>query len=500
MRKLLLLLAVGLACEGASAHLCNNIYRTPDRIIIKSEKDELVLETEDEVRIFVRNNYPTHLRSVRLVAEVDDPHVMATVTPEMIEVLTPGEKYEFTVRVHAEEGAPQGTYRLKLSVGADSFGFAPVHEITDDELVAALDDPMGNVSSHVLIAESLLRRRHPVGMELLQQLLQGDRGYLIRALRAAGRSGNPDVIPLLSPLLSQRDGAVRGNALLAVGMLKAETPALQAALSDPDPFVCSCAATGLLMAGAAPEGLAAELSDPRFLDHDSEWVRVAAAWGSAWAGNTDALSVLERALSSGDAEVVVFAGDALLCLADQQAQKEADEAVPEPEPPQVSTDGARALHSLAPDRLYAKIQSTQGTQGHAGGLEVQLYHSYPAPLHDVTISLASDTGSATSVLIPVLAPTEIRAVTVPASLLTDVGPTVDLRVDCAELRDPVVIVAERDPTSGLIVGSTLPVGDLPLTIMRLGDAYAFLWAVPLVGALAATALLAWRRRYRRKTP
>jgi len=47
----------------AWAHLCNNIYRTPDRIIVKPEKQVTTIERSDQFRVFVQNNYPTYLRT-----------------------------------------------------------------------------------------------------------------------------------------------------------------------------------------------------------------------------------------------------------------------------------------------------------------------------------------------------------------------------------------------------------------------------------------------------
>jgi len=40
------------------AHLCNNIYRTPSRFIIKPEKPITSVDKSEKIRVFVQNNFP----------------------------------------------------------------------------------------------------------------------------------------------------------------------------------------------------------------------------------------------------------------------------------------------------------------------------------------------------------------------------------------------------------------------------------------------------------
>ena len=58
MRRLILLAALALCWASLSAwgHLCNNIYRTPDRVIVKPEKQITTVDQNDRFRVFVQNN------------------------------------------------------------------------------------------------------------------------------------------------------------------------------------------------------------------------------------------------------------------------------------------------------------------------------------------------------------------------------------------------------------------------------------------------------------
>ncbi len=485
------------------AHLCNNIYRTPDRIIVKPEKPGLLLETNEQVRIFVRNNYPTFLRNVRLTAETDDPAVKATVEPESMDELVPGQKEVFTVRVTAAEGAREGAHTLKLAIGADNVGFRPLSEPTDEELVGYYDE--GNASSWLLVAESLARRDSPEGIDkFVEEYFQDahGRGYMIRALRAAGRSKCEALVEPIAQLAGSRDGQVKGTALLALGIMDQRVDEIKPILLDPDPFVCCCAATAVILADDFDPRLPDELAG--FMTHDDVWVRTAAAWGCAYAGNEDALAVLARTLREGDPDQIVFAGDALLSLADQQEKKAPDEASAPRRELEVAMGGpgAQALSGLAPDRFFVNPSAPLPTVQAGGVLTVQLYHGYPAPVHDVVLAVRTPAGEVRSEPIAELRPTEIRALALnlpgepgAAAAMADL----DVTLTCKELAAPVTFAVALPGTEAelVVANNSLakPVGELAVSIRRYGDLYGFAWGVPLVLVLAAVGWLAHRRSH-----
>ena len=100
--------ALALWAVMASAHLCNNIYKTPDRLIVKPEKQVVNLDQVDEFRVFAQNNFPTVVNKLRLSATVDGDGVDVTVTPASFDQLKPGERVSESVSFDgaAERGAP----------------------------------------------------------------------------------------------------------------------------------------------------------------------------------------------------------------------------------------------------------------------------------------------------------------------------------------------------------------------------------------------------------
>jgi len=124
-------LGVALYAAGAAAHLCNNIYRTPDRVIVKPEKQVTALDRDDEFRVFVQNNYPTLLHNIRLTATVEGGGVAVTVTPQSVQELKAAERTAFTVRLTVQPGAARGRRQLQFGVSTNEVGFRAVQEATN---------------------------------------------------------------------------------------------------------------------------------------------------------------------------------------------------------------------------------------------------------------------------------------------------------------------------------------------------------------------------------
>lgn len=122
-----LLLFMTLPISSAKAHLCDNIFREPDRLVIKPEKQMVRLEKTGELRIFMKNTYPAPLHNVRLIGE--SPAFDVEVEPAIIEVLNPDEKTHLLIKLVLKEGIKPGSYPLVIKVGAKQFEFRPAMQI-----------------------------------------------------------------------------------------------------------------------------------------------------------------------------------------------------------------------------------------------------------------------------------------------------------------------------------------------------------------------------------
>jgi hypothetical protein len=500
VRASLSLLLVGLAISTAQAHLCNNIYRTPDRIIVKPEKDTATLETNDSVRIFVRNNYPTRLRNVSLQGRVDAPGVQATVTPDRIAVMKPGQTELFTVQIAAGPGAARGHHSLKLAISADSIGWdnvgsQPVGEVSDDDLLRALKD--NNPSCQVLAAESLARRDHSAGLQALEGMIRrGDR----RAIRAAGRSGNPKVLPFLLPKLADRNGFVVGTTCIALGLLKTELDSVRQCCSSADAFVATAAYAALVLAGQGDDAALGYLRQ-RLNDND-QWVRCAAAWGCAWANEAEALTALDAVFGLNDAELVVFAGDALLSLADRQEGQTAQQAPPVQVTPRDTATSEPVFSAATADRLALKPSLPMPNCAGGGRVELQIYHSYPGPLHNLRVEARGEgVTMGQPATLQMLKPTQIAAVSLDLQATAPEGVDsvpVELTVTAEELQQPgrftISVPCSDQGVEQVAMDGATPVGEVGVRVVRFGDYHLLLFGIPLVLVLGVLAWRWWRQR------
>jgi len=185
---------------------------------------------------------PEDTRQLQLVAEAEGG-IQATVEPARLDQMLPGQKEAFTVTLDGQ-GVREGEYRVTLSVGADAVGSGPSGMLPRRTCCRPSRTTTRAAASWR--PESLAREGNQEGIDQLRRLLDGSdgRSYVGRAIRAVGRSGNKDLADMLLPFLEQRDGLLRGMALVSLGMLGVQLEKLEAVLLDPDPFVCCCAATG----------------------------------------------------------------------------------------------------------------------------------------------------------------------------------------------------------------------------------------------------------------
>jgi hypothetical protein len=311
-------LGVLLASLSASAHLCNNIYRTPDRLIVKPEKQVAEVDKSDQFRIFVQNNYQSYIENVRLVAKIEGGDgVTAEITPDSVPRLNSGQRIAFQLKLTVKDGTPAGQCKLRLNVSANQIGFRPVSEPTMDDLLKESQD--GNHSGAMLACEALARLKNPKGVEKLRDFCTREKGdWRGRAIRAMGRTEDPGQIPFLRQLLTERDGWVRGNALLSLGLLKDEAATFTAQTGDRDDFVRAAAWAGLAFAGQKSADIDTQLKAG--LTSDNAYVRIASGWALAAMRHDKAgVDVLDAAFKTGDAQQRVACGDALVDVAARQS-------------------------------------------------------------------------------------------------------------------------------------------------------------------------------------
>ena len=318
----IVLAALAVWAVSASAHLCNNIYKTPDRIIVKPEQQVVTLDKEDSFRVFVQNNYHTYVHNLRLAANVDNAGVKCDVEPAEFRELKAGERVSFQVKVTADEGVPKGNHPVKFRVSAQEVGFLPVKEATNDELVDALS--YGNYCGPIMSAETLGRRKDDRGVEKLKGwIAQGPGDYNCRAVRALGKVGDAlgkdktaETIAFLRSRLTVNDGFYKGNVLLALGLLKDEKATFAPYLNHRDDFIRYCALSALVLAGDKSTA-AVEAIRPG-LTHDDKYVRIATGWAlAAILRDKSAIAVLDEVFKTNDAQMRTMAGDAMVDIANR---------------------------------------------------------------------------------------------------------------------------------------------------------------------------------------
>ena len=323
MKKLcgVVLIAALVCVSAAFAHLCNNVYRTPDRLIVKPERPVTMITQSEQMRIFVVNNFPVAINNVALSVKSDDVAVEASVTPESLAVLRPGQRAQFTVRIKVADGAPAKKHRLIIGLAAKQIGFETVDDAPVPKLRAIVNEATANPSTRVLAAESLAKKDDPLGFQFLKEMAtKHSPDYRSRAIRALGRAGSKS-LPFLRGIAQERDGYLRGNVTIALALAKAPATSLEAKLTDRDAFVKTCAKAALAYRGDTKH---VEALKEATKDSDA-YVQVAAAWGLAATGDKEAIDLLDKTSGSGDdTRLRIFAGDMLISLPERQVESKTE--------------------------------------------------------------------------------------------------------------------------------------------------------------------------------
>lgn len=108
----------------ACAHLCDNVYRQADKVIIKPEFTNLIMKDQCTFKVFIQNNMDRGVEQAGLVAESDAFEIK--VTPYQMPIQkarNEKDRVSFDVALSVKEGLESGAYRIKFRlVGRGSEG------------------------------------------------------------------------------------------------------------------------------------------------------------------------------------------------------------------------------------------------------------------------------------------------------------------------------------------------------------------------------------------
>lgn len=91
------------------AHLCDNVFRQPGKLIVKPENYNMVVKEEATFKIFLQNNMDRGIAEISLLA--DSPAFDFKISPEKM-TLPKDQKVFFTVTMHSKDGVKTGYYPI----------------------------------------------------------------------------------------------------------------------------------------------------------------------------------------------------------------------------------------------------------------------------------------------------------------------------------------------------------------------------------------------------
>ncbi len=113
MAVLACLVVVSVLVSVAQAHLCDDVWRQLDKLILKPEVTTLIVKDEITFKVFMQHNMDrTFDTTIRLLGESPAFHV--TVAPEKgyAPPIRPGQRYDYTVTLKVKKGQSSGKYPL----------------------------------------------------------------------------------------------------------------------------------------------------------------------------------------------------------------------------------------------------------------------------------------------------------------------------------------------------------------------------------------------------
>ena len=117
MRKLLIAAVALLMAGGAGAHLCDNVYRQADKVIIKPEFTNLIVKDDATFKVFIQNNMDRGVQTAGLEGESDAFNIK--VTPHAMEIpkaRSEKDRVSFDVAITLKPGYKSGNYRINFKL------------------------------------------------------------------------------------------------------------------------------------------------------------------------------------------------------------------------------------------------------------------------------------------------------------------------------------------------------------------------------------------------
>jgi len=317
MKKLLAFSLAAVVCGGiAFAHFCNNVYRTPGRLIIKPENPLTKIRKRGSVRIFLKNNFPYYFRNVRLRGECDSLQV--EVEPPSIPEIAPGEIVEFTVKVERLPRTKPGDYKVKIYVNAANWENR--ERLAADVSIPDLKNYLSGArnSYEKLVGYELLALKgDPEGFAYLENELSRMRMPLsAMAAYALGMTRSQRGVQALISALGSRPDEPQLLAAMAWALgfsgQKSAKSALSTLSKSSDSSVAVSALAGLALLGdrTVKNKLEKALQARDFM------ARLHAASALAYLGSDDGREMLKRCMQERDWVLKTYTGRVMLCVAE----------------------------------------------------------------------------------------------------------------------------------------------------------------------------------------
>jgi hypothetical protein len=92
-------------------HLCDNVFRQADKLIVKPENYNLVVKDKTEFKIFLQNNMDRGIAEIALIAE--SPAFDFNISPEVMSI-PKGHRVFFKVSMATKQGTKTGNYPINF--------------------------------------------------------------------------------------------------------------------------------------------------------------------------------------------------------------------------------------------------------------------------------------------------------------------------------------------------------------------------------------------------
>lgn len=118
---LIAIFTMSLPAYQALAHVCDDVLEH-DPIVIWPEKETIKIVKTGQFKIFLRNDYSDSIKRVKLTVRPSPFEI--SVTPALIERVTPGQRVFFLVNLTIPQETKPGSYPLLMEVNAAEFAVA----------------------------------------------------------------------------------------------------------------------------------------------------------------------------------------------------------------------------------------------------------------------------------------------------------------------------------------------------------------------------------------